>query len=208
MIGSKLGRKFTCVFVINELLSQMNSQASAFFRTRVSVWSLLHYLIIFFKYIVLFICQILWIWTGDLPRFFPNQPLLSSRPLKIVSGWYYFQPTVTFHVSTCHFPNRSIPEQQLPDALPMTEERKLLNINTIKLSGNLIGLLRIGTAWPSCFEAIMRVIIPSCVGEHGASSVAVVCIHVCASVGICVFFSPVRQNCTVIFFLPERLSIN
>lgn len=41
--------------------------------------------------------------------------------------------------------NPALTVQQLPDALRMTEERKLSNTNTIKLSGNLIGLLSRGT---------------------------------------------------------------
>lgn len=45
-------------------------------------------------------------------------------------------------------------------------KRKLSNTNTIKLSGNLIGCWG-GTPWPSYFEAIMRVIIPSWARRKG-----------------------------------------
>lgn len=55
-------------------------------------------------------------------------------------------PAVPFQASSCHS-HSILPVQQLPDALRMTEERKLWNTNTIKLSANLIGLL-IGVRWP------------------------------------------------------------
>lgn len=94
----------------------------------------------------------------------------------------YFQPAVPFHVSSCHIPNPFLPMQQLPDALRMTEERKLSNTNTIKLSGNLIGLLSRGTVafllWGDNESH------HSLLGwKKGASSVVIVCVCTC----ICVY---------------------
>lgn len=55
----------------------------------------------------------------------------------------------TIILATCAFSSQILPlsfhaqpTRQLPNVLAMTEERKLSNTNKIKLSGNLIGLLR------------------------------------------------------------------
>lgn len=63
---------------------------------------------------------------------------------KIIQPWggNNFSQLCLFTLALATLPT---PPEQLPDVLQRTEERKLSNTNTIKLSGNLIGQLSRGT---------------------------------------------------------------
>lgn len=120
--------------------------------------------------------------------------LLNSYPKDSPTmGGNDFSQLCLLTIRSCHSSNPALTIQQLPDALWMTEERKLSNTNTIKLSGNLIGLLSRGTVaillWGDNESH------HSLLGwRKKASSVVVVsvCAFVCACMHVCLWASLVR----------------